>query len=127
MIRVCVCRDAQKEAGLAEKKLQRLEASRDAEQAGLREQLDAALAGVQPRAMTLTPVQTPCMGETALFYRFQRHVELLSPSTAMRWPCFDTYFYGHSWNLAVPTLTPTLDANAVSMRAVPVCMTSMPG
>ena len=50
MIRVCVCRDAQKEAGLAEKKLQRLEASRDAEQAGLREQLDTALAGVQPRA-----------------------------------------------------------------------------
>ena len=39
-------RDAEKEAGLAEKKLQRLEASRDAEQSDLREQLDAALAGV---------------------------------------------------------------------------------
>ena len=66
MIRVCGCRDAQKEAGLAEKKLQRLEASRDAEQAGLREQLDTALAGVQPRSMRLTPVQTPWVQQYCL-------------------------------------------------------------
>ena len=59
------CREANKEAGLADKKLQRLEASRDAELASLREQLNGAVTGASSSLYSDTPQDSQAL-HTAL-------------------------------------------------------------